>query len=171
MTAPITKQLSAQNWLQPDSAMSSYVKVSSTGMADAVASDWLDAFLNPQLLTSVPDEIHGLFEAARGALIYGYFYYPLYMLGTAELFRVADSAVGRKCQDLNAPPSKNKFGPSFDENIKWLSSQGVLQEADWGPIRHSRNFASHQKDQSIITPAMAHMILTRIAERINSLFP
>jgi hypothetical protein len=170
MTPPITKQLSAQNWLQPDSAMSSYVKVSPSGVAEAVANDWLAAFLDPQLLPSVPDEIRGLFEAARGALIYGAFYYPLYMLGTAELFRVADAAVARKCQDLNTPPPKRKFGPSFDENIKWLAGQGVLQEADWEPVRHSRNFASHQKDQSIITPAMAHIILTRIAERLNGLY-
>lgn len=151
--------------------MASYVRVSPAGTTSASASDWLDVFLQPQLLPSVPDEIRDVFESARGAIIYGYSYYPLYFLGTAELFRVADAAVARKCQDLNAPPSKKKFGPSFDENIKWLSTQGVLQEADWEPVRHSRNFASQQKDRSIITPAMSHIVLTRIAERINALFP
>ena len=166
------KKVNHHNWLEPDDPMKDYVKLTSTGSQERVTGqDWLYPIPKPKLLESVSQEVHDLFEGARGALVYGYFYYPLYFLGTTELYRVAEAAVAHKCKELNAPASKRKFGPTFDENIKWLASQDVLQLADWELMPSSRNFASHLKAQEIITPAMAIMVMEHLTRKINDLFP
>lgn len=167
-----SKELREDNWLQPDEVMQSFVKLSPGDVMETmVGEDWLRPILRPRLLDSVPEEVRALFEGARGALAYGYFYYPLYFLGAAELFRVAEAAVARKCEELAAPTSRRKFGPSFDENIKWLAARGVLQPQEWDAIREGRNFASHLKTPAVITPATAISMLEGTADRINALFP
>jgi hypothetical protein len=65
-----------------------------------------EEFLEPILCKETPKDIINLFEVARGCLLYGYFYYPLYTIGIENLYRVLEGAVSRKCKSLNAPTSK-----------------------------------------------------------------
>jgi hypothetical protein len=169
----MNKQINQQNWLDQDPAMAIYDKVDlTTGTAEpARGEDWLDVVLQLQLQSSVPQEVQELFEQARGALVYGYFYYPLYTLGMIEVYRVAEAAVAHKCKELNVSPSSRKYGATFDENIQELARRGVLQPADWAGIRSARNFGSHLKEQMIIVPAMAIMAVQQVVEKINALFP
>ncbi|HKP51587.1 MAG TPA: hypothetical protein VJ183_02940 [Chloroflexia bacterium] len=167
----MSKEITPENWLEPDGPMQYYVKVLPNGQIEpASVLDWLHLMLGPQLLPSVPQEVRDLFEGARGALIYGCFSYRLYFLGVTELQRVADAAVAHKYNQLNGPPSKRKFGPSFDDAIKWLAGEGVLQLAEWEWMPNARNVASHLKEAGIINPPMAIQVLEKITKMINALY-
>ncbi|MBE0411557.1 MAG: DUF4145 domain-containing protein, partial [Anaerolineales bacterium] len=129
----------------------------------------LKHILKPQLLEDVPQDVQALFEVARGALLYGYFFYPLYTLAAEQLFRVAEAAISDKCKAKRAPKSKKKFV----EKINWLADNGTISQADikaWTAIREMRNFASHPERQSIITPGLAIGWLEDVSEKINTLF-
>lgn len=66
------KRITAENWQEPDVPRL-------FGLTTPNA--WIEAHLQPQLSPNVPQEIASLFEVARGAMIYGWFFYPLITLG------------------------------------------------------------------------------------------
>ncbi len=154
------KRLTIENWREPDPTITLMV-----GTGDA----WARLFLTPQLATGVPDEVVKLFETARGAIVYGFQFYPLFTLGVEQVFRVMETAVIRKCEMLGLKPCRD----NFDERIKTLHEQGHISEANAATlqaIRHLRNDASHPKEQMILTPAAASGLLRGIVDQINSLF-
>lgn len=127
--------------------------------------------LKPNLNETVPTEVKALFEVARGALVYGYFFYPLYTLGLEQLFRVAEAAVAQKCKTMEAPHAVCKG--KFQQKVKYLVKIKVIpnqKEEMWNAIRELRNIASHPQDQSIYAPGEAIGKLAYIAKEINSLF-
>jgi len=164
------KEINQQNWLEPDEAIKVFVKISPDGKPQSMSGeDWLQPILTPKLLEAVPQDVQALFEVARGALLYGYFFYPLYTLAAQQLFRLTEAAVSHKCKALGAPNSKERFA----EKIRWLANKGVIPETDipaWDAVRKLRNSASHPERQSIITPGMAIGLLERVTEQINDLF-
>jgi hypothetical protein len=162
----VTKKINQQNWLERDDSINSFVTEQPTGVPAPISrQEWLDLLLKPQLQASVPREVQRLFEGARGALIYGYFYYALCIMGTVALFRVAEAALAYKCKELAAPQFPGPPGLNFDEYIRWLGSQGVVQPADWRMISQARHSAAHPQIEEVIT------ILEQVTERINALFP
>ncbi len=164
------KEINQQNWLEPDEAIKGFVRISPAGKPQSMSGeDWLQPILTPKLLEAVPQDVQALFEVARGALLYGYFFYPLYTLAAEQLFRVAEAAVSHKCKAFGAPNSKKKFA----EKIRWLADIGIIPKTDiptWNAIRELRNIASHPERQSIITPGNAIGSLERATEIINALF-
>ena len=81
---------------------------------------------------AVPAEIHDLFAVARGAMLYGYFFYPLYTLAAEQLYRVVEAAVSYKYELAGGPKkmSRPKTGkttkPTFEDKIDWLFNTGML---------------------------------------------
>jgi hypothetical protein len=164
------KEITQDNWLDPDEVSRGFVRISKDGELQQITSDeYLHDILEPKLLEAVPVEVKALFEVARGAMAYGYFFYPLYTLATEQLFRVAEAAVIHKCKSLEAPKSKD----SFKKMIEWLANEDVISRSDlpkWDAVRHLRNSASHPERQSILTPGNAIGALERMAWQVNSLF-
>ena len=164
------KEITSSNWLEPDRVLKGFVTISPSGRSQPITGDeYLNHILAPKLLESVPAEVQALFEVARGAMAYGYFFYPLYTLGAEQLFRVTEAAVGHKCEALGVPKSKG----TFKKRIGWLVDQGTIPELElnrWQASRELRNVASHPDCQSILTPGNAISILEGIAEQINSIF-
>lgn len=70
------KKLTVENWLEPDGILKIFVDLY-TGET-ITGNERAKGILEPKLLASVPLPIQRLFEVARGALLYGYFFYPLY---------------------------------------------------------------------------------------------
>ncbi len=158
------KKITVDNWREPDGISSSIINVP--------LNEWVGFILKPNLNETVPTEVKALFEVARSALIYGYFFYPLYTLGQEQLFRVAEAAVTQKCKIMEAPHAVCNKG-SFQKKIKYLVKMKVIptqKEEMWDAIRELRNIASHPQDQSILAPGGAIGKLARIADEINSLF-
>jgi hypothetical protein len=163
------KKITPSNWLDPDKVLRGFVKMSSTRAQPLTADDYLRHILSPELIESVPKDVRALFEVARGAMIYGYFFYPLFTLAAEQLFRVSEAAVSHKCKALGAPKSKRKF----IEKIEWLINNGIIPSSElirWDAIRNLRNAASHPERQSILAPGNAIGLLEGISRQINSLF-
>lgn len=164
------KNITISNWVEPDSSSTSFGTLSLAGEpVPIVASDLLKMIMKPQLRSAVPDEIQVLFEVARGTMVYGWFFYPLYTLGAEQLFRVTETAVILKCTKMESP----KLIDTFAKRIKWLVDREVILQIEtneWNALRKLRNITSHPEYQSIIMPGMAINLIERTVDRINSLF-
>ncbi len=147
-----------------------FARISPDGRSQGLTgNDYLNLILKAKLFESVPTEVKALFEVARGAMVYGYFFYPLYTLAAEQLFRVVESAIVHRCKVLGAPRSRN----TFKKKIEWLIDQGNIPKSElnrWEAIRELRNAASHPDRQSILTPGNAIWFLEGIAEQINSIY-
>ena len=100
------KKLTKENWLQADKLKSYFVRYSEEGdLKQITGEDRLEDIYQSDLIDEVSVEIRRLFEVARGAIAYGYYFYPLYTLGAEQLFRVMESAVNYKCKTIGCPAS------------------------------------------------------------------
>ena len=105
------KRLTVNNWLEPDRVMSYFIQTSrETGETQPMTGeDWLEEILEPRLSEEVPVQIHALFEAARGALVYGYLFYPLLHLGFRATFSRHRSGHQSKGQRYERPCFTKNF--------------------------------------------------------------
>lgn len=165
------KKLTVDNWIEPDKVSSSFVGISTVdGQVHTISgNEWVSHILKPNLIEAVPTEIRALFEVARGALAYGYFFYPLYTLAGEQLFRVAETAVNLKCKEMGAPRSKDTFQQKVNYLIQ-IKAIPQQKKETWNAIRRLRNMASHPELQSILPPGPVIGIVEGIANEINSLF-
>lgn len=165
------KKLTTENWLEPDGF--NFYKVSlsvKTGQTRPIDFDERRRYmLDINITEKSPLEIRRMFEAARGAIFYGYFFYPLYVLGAEQLFRVAEAAVTLRCEQMGAKTGRMRFV----DKIKYLvgaSAISAQEEESWQAIRELRNAASHPDMQTLFDSADALLFLQLIAGKINSLF-
>lgn len=166
------KALSTENWLEPElflSAIQTLSPIDGT-IVEISREQWLSRFLKPQLNATVPVEVRKLFEVARGAATYGYFFWPLYTLAGQQLYRVAEAAASLKCKSLGASRRKTR---TFEQKISFLSDRNVIQQDAWiwwDSIRQLRNLASHPESQTIVMPHDTLYDLSSVAQHINDLF-
>ena len=121
------KEIDAQNWLEPDPIVLHF-----TGMEHV--HDYVETVLAPKLSENVPHEVMELFEVARGAMLYGYVFYPLYALGAEQLFRVGETALRSKCEQLGMPTERRRFV----DLINWLVERRMISDVDaerWNSLR------------------------------------
>ncbi len=100
-----------ENWLQPDDLSHSFVTFDREleGFRHVDGNDWVKAILQCDLAEQVPAELATLFATARGSLLYGYFFYPLYALGLEQLIRVSEAAVASVCESRTGARPKSFF--------------------------------------------------------------
>lgn len=161
------KKLTVETWRHPDPISQLFSRLSQDPSATDGGDQWAELLLEPHLSEHVPIEVRKLFEVARGAMLYGYFFYPLYTLGNEQVFRVLESALRHKCRTLEAPSEFRSFA-----NMKeWLESRGHLAESEiWEAARYLRNEASHPECQDILTPHNAIRGLNMAVRLIDPLF-
>jgi hypothetical protein len=166
------KDLTFDNWLQPDPtslAFAGALDVATGEIRKMSEEEFVAGALEPQLSASVPETVRTLYEGARGAMAYGYYFYPLFMLGAEQLFRVAEAAVRERAQQLRGPGKA-----TFSENIQLLLDGRLIDEADkprWDAFRSLRNQASHPRYQQVLPPGPTIELLAEVAGAINQLFP
>lgn len=164
------KRLTKQNWCEPDPILRHFVTLEIGGTRGISREEWAESFLRPLLDLSVPEEIRHMFEVARGALCYGYYFYPMFALGTEQLYRVSEAAVRHKHTELNRA---QKPTATFQKMLRWLRTQNVLDETQfqrWSAVRDLRNMTTHAREQFILLPGEAGTSLEVATELINSLF-
>ena len=152
------KKITIDNWLTPDELWPRFFRISS--------KTWLKRNLRPALKETVPIEVRQLFEVARGALIYGYLFYPLCSLAEAQLYRVMEAAVFHKCKRMGADKSIG----TFYKKVNLLIEMGVIPQQEkqwWDAVRDLRNITSHPEKQMIVPPADT---LAVIMDKLHSLF-
>jgi hypothetical protein len=161
------KELTLSNWRDADPVMEAFVKFDpQRGPQKMDADDWAEIILSVDIDPRAPEELRGLFEAARGSLLYGWFYYPLYALGDDQLHRVAERAVAYRAKQLDAPSTLK----TFEKRIDWLADQGVIADVDrprWHAIRGVRNEGTHPDFQRVAPPAWSLDTLRLVADAID----
>jgi hypothetical protein len=173
MTDTTFKRLDASNWLDPDPGHEAFGEINlATGERREVTGDrWARQILSINLTPEVPREVRDLWEIARGVLLYGWFFYPLYALGDEQLHRVADAAVLFAYRKHGGPEPK---GPTtFHRRLAWLFEHGFIDkslETRWSAIRELRNLGSHVSAVHIAMPMDTLRTLRILAEEIDALF-
>lgn len=163
------KNLTVENWSESDPTSGILVSVSPrTGVQAMTGDAWAEEFLRPQLDADVPAPIRELFEVARGACLYGWFFYPLYVLAEEQMFRVADAALA------HAHVEAGETGElSFQARVDWAISRGLIAGRDgnrWMAIVDLRNLTSHPLGVSIAPQTDALHTLRLLARCINEIF-
>lgn len=169
---PKHKRITLENWRQPDPASSVFTMVNRLdgSVRPITPEDYVAPALEPQLVESVPEEVRDLYEVARGALAYGFYFYPLFTLATDQSLRVVEAAVEAKARAMGCPRKVS----TFDKLINWLGTQGAIPGAEldgWHELRRLRNESSHPRHQHIFPPAAVFGMFRHVAELVNSLFP
>jgi hypothetical protein len=165
------KRLTLANWTEPDPANQNFARYSPF-LQEGVpmdSGDWARLFLAFELEDHVPVEIRDLFEVARGAVLYGWFFYPMYQLGQEQLFRVSEAAA-RRCSKLLGD---DEARPSFFKSIDFLVKEGAIAADDrrrWEAARELRNSSSHPERASVMPPGAIASMIDTTATDINDLF-
>ncbi|HEY3932093.1 MAG TPA: hypothetical protein VGM58_06965 [Verrucomicrobiae bacterium] len=169
------KQISAANWQQIDAAPKIWCEMTAVAKTN---EEWIKFFFLPKLDSKVPPEIAKLLEVARGSMIYGWYFYPLLTLGIDQCWRILETGVRVRCQQLGVPTKKvtkkgKEINTNFDENITALSGRSIILEKNktrWNAVRSLRNSASHPERQSLYDLGQAQRILSLAVEILNDLF-
>ncbi len=164
------KVITHENWMNPDPLMKNLTMFQDNKISIMSAEDWVISILKPKLLETVPLEICKLFEVARGSMLYGYFFYPLFTLASEQLFRVAEAAISEKCKQITADKMGKK---TFKDKVDRLNKDKLFSDEEytkWSSLRNLRNMASHPNEQTILPPGIAFEFIVNISELINSLF-
>jgi hypothetical protein len=164
------KEITVENWMKPDGILKGFVRISFNGVVSSISGeDYVQNILEPKLINKTPIEVLKLFEVARGIMVYGYFFYPLYAIGTEQLFRVLEAAINARCKELNIPRSIQKLCAK----INWLHENKNISDEFAEQLhvaRKARNIVSHPDSQMILTPGNAIGAVKRIAVLISQLY-
>lgn len=164
------KIITHENWMNPDPLMKNFVIRQDDKISIMSAEEWVISILTPKLSETVPLEIHKLFEVARGSMLYGYFFYPLFTLAFEQLLRVAEAAISEKCKQITTDKIGNK---TFKDKVDRLNKNKLFSDEEytkWNSLRNLRNVASHPNEQTILPPGITLEFIFIISELINSLF-
>lgn len=166
------KKLTAENWLTVDPIIASgvFVRLSfADGSLEQITTqDWTERLLAVEVSTAVPDAVRDQVEIARGAMIYGSLFYPLFTLGLEQLFRVTEAAVRAKAGQLGIRKDRK-----YHEALADLHAATVLTDREhqaWTDVRQLRNATTHASDAMILPPGAAIAMFATIVASINRLF-
>jgi len=166
------RELTLANWSTPDPANDVFARMSpvaGVGPRRMSGDDWARAFLGVDLKEHVPREVRELFAVARGAMLYGWFFYPMFALGEQQLYRVLEAAARARYRQVGG----EKREPHFAQVIDFLIGVNVIAEMDgerWHAARELRNAASHPEQHEALPPGAILRHLEVSAHDINRLF-
>jgi hypothetical protein len=164
------KSLTLATWQEPDPVNSVFGRFDRlAGPRQMTGEDWAREFLAVELEDHVPEHIRELFAVARGAMLYGWFFYPMFLMGEQQMYRVVEAAATTRYQQLQGPKGK----PTFKQTVEWLIERQVIPAEDedrWDAVRQLRNAASHPDRQSVMPPGAVLSGLKASADDINDLF-
>lgn len=169
------KILTETNFLEPSPAalMFSMLGLSTMGPAPATQEQIalrVARFTRVTLNDSVPEQLWKMFEVAKGAMVYGIFFYPLYTLGEEQLYRVFEYLVRLQYEKLSGPkPQRN-----VRAQVQWLIDNEHFPEPApdrWMAMYELRNIASHPTMQQITGPPQAARTLHEMKGLIEHFYP
>ncbi len=163
------KAIDHDNWLQADT--------SSRGRS-VEARIWRGAFLSIRLDPEVPPDIVRMFEAARGGMLYGYFFQPLMAMGAEQCYRALETGARSRCQAAGLPVScadnQGRQHPlSFGHNLRALAKLGLISPEDlnlWRQAREMRDWVIAPEHQTALTLEHGATALARAADLLGRLF-
>lgn len=164
------KQLRATNWLDRDPVLDMFVRVrDGKELPPLTGEERLARILGVTLHGGVPEDVRGIFAVARAAMIYGYFYYPLYTVGPQHAYGAVEAAVAEKCKQV-AITGRMRGLHAMTTRLHAAGHISDAQLAQLESLRELRNDSAHPRFQSTFPPGMAQKFLRDVAEAVNSLF-
>jgi hypothetical protein len=168
------KLISPENIFEPDPIMSAIVVMDMrTGECRPITPhDYISRITAIAPSEKTPMEVQRAFFLTRNAMCYGYWYYPMFTLGTEQILRVADFATAEAAKQYNISPPKALKRMSFAERIEALVSAGAIpqeQKSLWDGLREFRNHVTHPSSQSIFAPSDAMSILSEVKTAIDGI--
>jgi hypothetical protein len=164
------KALILENWTEADPVNKNFGRFSPlVGPVTMGQGDWARDFLSVELSANVPAEIRDLFTVARGAMLYGWFFYPLFRLGEEQLYRVLEAAAKLRYREAGGTANR----PSYFEVIDSLVEMGLIPEDErerWTAARKLRNHVSHAERAAVVPPGFALRMLRVSARDMDTLF-
>lgn len=163
------KRIDHDNWLRADAR----------DQRDFTDADrWREAFLGIRLDSAVPADVARMFEAARGGMLYGYFFQPLLAMGVEQCYRVLERGARIRCDQAGLPvtcaDSQGKPHPlSFAHNLRALSRLGLIADADlplWRQAPELRDWVAAPEHQAALNLEHGVTALARAAELLGKLF-
>jgi len=100
-----------------------------------------------EMAEAAPEEVQVMFDVAKATISYGWFYYPLYSVGTDRLEMTVELAVTLGFETL-----AQRERSTYRSAIAWLCENGHINESlceELQTSRLSRNDALHPRFQSI----------------------
>lgn len=169
------KHPTPEDWLQPDPTSMIFGEFDRrTGVQSAISGErWTEILLGVSVSPEVPEEVRDMWTIARGILLYGWFFYPLYAVGDRELHRVADAAALHRYPQADGPRTQNGHWPTLQRRIEWLIKRGIIRReaaGRWDAIRQLRNEGTHADFAHIATPLDAVQSLEILRDEIDALF-
>jgi hypothetical protein len=163
------KVIDHDNWLLADAPTREQV---------ADVRGWRQAFLGVRLDPCVPQDVARLFEAARGGMLYSYFFQPLLISGVEQCYRALEFGARIRCAQLGVDvychDNRGKAYPlSFGHNLKLLAGQGLIDAADlalWQQARELREWVAVPAHQASLNQSHGVTALSRAAELLGRLF-
>jgi hypothetical protein len=163
------KAIDHDNWLLADAGGKGVVMD---------AGKWRQACLVISLDPAVPGDIARMFGAARGGMLYGYFFQPLLAMGVEQCYRVLESGARARCAQAGLPvacaDSQGKPHPlSFAHNLRALAKLDLIADADlllWRQAPALRDWVAEPEHQAALTLEHGVTALARAAELLGKLF-
>jgi len=164
------KTIAKENLSLPDPRIQYFIKSSEA---------WVERCQLAAFPPEVPANVVNLLEVARGAIIYGWFFYPLMTLGVEQCYRCLETAARARARQLGIPTERShkKYGVvqrSFADLVKALHQKRAIHSEDlvrWDSARDLRNIVSHPEDQMIAMPAQVVGLLDLTIGLVCRLFP
>lgn len=162
--------LTEDNYLERDSRLENW-SVHGLGPYSHTTDTWVKLILSVKLPETLPSYLEEMFNRAQACMVYGCFFYPLFTLGTEELFRFAESALREAAKERKA--SKTVQSKKYGDLIEWAHKNDLLTESmrgRWHAGRSLRNSTSHKDSNFLVGPNDALGNLSTIAELTDELF-
>lgn len=165
-----SKRLTAENFLLPDPLTGEFTGRDGDGREHRLSAvDWAHEILVIGLDEAVPEAARNRFELARGILLYGYFWYPLWVQGTVEALRGAEVALEAACEAEHGA----KRLSTAESRIEWLEKKDVLDAEEactWMSLVRVRDALAEARQTPMLTPGRSLEILDTVAHVVNGLF-
>lgn len=162
-------QVTWENLKEPAEAMNYFAASGAIGsVVPPPLQYWVESIQKQTLHSEVPRDIRILFETAKGCITYGVLFYPLFTVGSEQLFRLYETAVR-----LRSIQAGRKLRFQYGSALNYLILARVISEDRryrWEAVRKLRNSTAHPAAQMILPPAQAVHFLQETASDINSLY-
>lgn len=165
-----TLSLNQENHMERDPRLDLW-SIHGLGARTHPTEEWVNLLLSVKFEVKLPRYLYDMYERAQACIVYGCYHYPLFTLGTEELFRFSESALREAVKEAGA--SKSVQQKRFRPLIEWAHKNGYLTESAqsrWQASRELRNSTSHKDGPFLVGPNDALMQLSTSVELAEALF-
>lgn len=162
--------LTFANHLERDPRMDGW-SIYGLGEWSHTTEQWVNFVLSFELPTEIPEELREMFGRIQACMVYGCYHYPLFTMGSEEMYRFLETAL--KAAVRTAGASNRVLNGTFSDHIDWAARNSVIcdeQVCCWRGALALRNRASHKDKNSTLPPNFSLSDLKMAKELTEAIF-